>query len=383
MKVALVIKHYSLLQGGAERYAVDLSRALVNAGHEVHIVANRYESDGPPGIHFHRVTMRHKPAWLRVISFCRGARRVIAKEDFDVIYALTQIYPQDMYLTGGGVYRHWMRIRYPFVIARWLAYLIKPIHLANVYLERQLYAAKNNRIIIANSLLCKEHVQKYYGVPEDRIKVIYHGVDHEIFNPQRAGLARTQTRQSLGIDSEAPVLLFVSHNWKRKGLSVLLRALGSVRSAARKFELVVVGRGNPKAYMKLIETLGLQGRAHFIGHTDEILRYFGIADMVVLPTQYDSFGNVCIEAMACGIPVVSSSSSGVAELIRNGENGYVLKNADDYMELSNILQFCVDPDKLKKMGHAARETSLAYTPMKNALQTLEVCRQIVSAKNKN
>ncbi|MDY0040283.1 MAG: glycosyltransferase family 4 protein, partial [Desulforhabdus sp.] len=200
MKIALVIKDYSIFQGGAERYAVDLSRALTEQGHEIHILANRYEPDGPSGVRFHPVRMRSKPAWLKIISFSHNAGKIIRKEYFDVVYALTQVYPQDMYLTGGGVYRHWMRVRYPFAPLRWLAYLSRPIHLANVYLEQRLYEEKNNRIIVANSLLCKRHVEKYYRVPESRIRVIYHGVDHVLFNPHNAAAARSETRRAFGIE---------------------------------------------------------------------------------------------------------------------------------------------------------------------------------------
>ena len=380
MKIALVIKHYGLLQGGAERYAVDLSRALVEAGCEVHVLANRYEPDGPDSVRFHPVTMVRKPSWLRVLSFSRNAGKIIDKEQFDIVYALTQIYPQDLYLTGGGVYRHWMRVRHPSAALRWLAYLSRPIHLANVYLERRLYAAANNRMVIANSLLCKSHVQSYWQVPDERITVIYHGVDHTVFNPQAAGRRRWKTRRSLGVADEAPLLLFVSNNWKRKGLATILRSLGCLQPSHPPFELLVLGRGNPKAYRRLIENHGLEQRVHFIGHTDEILDYYGAADLVVLPTLYDSFGNVCIEAMACGTAVITSRFSGVAELIRPGVNGFVLEDPGDAGELSNLLITCAAPGKLQQMGLAARETTLEYTPQRNAIETLAVCRQVYKEK---
>lgn len=382
MKIALVIKHYALLQGGAERYAVDLSRALVEAGCEVHILANRYEPDGPDSVRFHPVKMVHKPSWLRVLSFSRNAGKIIEREQFDIVYALTQTYPQDLYLTGGGVYRHWMRVRYPATLPRWLAYLIRPIHLANVYLESRLYDAANNRMIIANSLLCKSHVQRYWRVPEERIKVIYHGVDHVLFNPRKAGNARLKTRRSLGIKDDAPLLLFVSNNWKRKGLATILQSLGKLNDSQVPFELVVLGRGNPRAYRRPIEKLGLGQQVHFVGHTDEIIDYYGAADLVVLPTLYDSFGNVCIEAMACGTAVITSRSSGVAELIRPGVNGYILENPGDASELSNLLESCSDPGKLQQMGLAAWETALEYTPRRNARETLAVCRHVYDEKTR-
>lgn len=380
MKIALVIKHYGLLQGGAERYAVDLSRALVEAGCEVHVLANRYEPDGPATVRFHQVKMIHKPSWLRVLSFAGNTRKIIAEEQFDIVYALTQIYPQDLYLTGGGVYRHWLRVRYPSPGLRWLACLARPIHLANVYLESRLYAAGNNRMVIANSRLCKNHVQSYWQVPEERIALIYHGVDHAIFNPQNAGAGRWATRRSLGIADETPLLLFVSNNWKRKGLTTILRSLGDLEHFHPSFALMVIGRGNPKAYRGLIEKYDLEQRVHFIGHTDEILNYYGAADLVVLPTLYDSFGNVCIEAMACGTAVITSRSSGVAELIRPGVNGFVLEDPQDAGELSNLLTACSRPDKLRQMGRAAGETALEYTPERNARETLAVCRRLHAEK---
>lgn len=381
MKIALVNKTFSLSHGGAERFSVNLATAFCGEGHEVHIFANRAE-DLPENIIIHPVPVARKPAVRRILSFPRQVRKLLTPGEFDIVYGLTQIYPQDLHRMGGGIHRHWMRIRYPFAPWRWCNYLFNPTHLVNIYLEKQIYRSDNYRRIVTNSHLCEQHARQYYDVPPEQIEVIYNGVDHTMFNPDKVGSYRREVRSELGLEEKDLVFLFVAGNWKRKGLDVLLRAVSVLGNKGKSCHVLVVGRGKPSLFVKLAHQLGLGNRVHFAGATTEIQRYYGAADLLVLPTLYDPFANVCLEAMACGLPVITTSANGAAEIIRPGENGYVQKDPRSYMELAFLLEKCLDPEQIKVMGHRAREISLEFTPRKNLLKTIEVSREVQAEKNR-
>jgi UDP-glucose:(heptosyl)LPS alpha-1,3-glucosyltransferase len=379
MKIALVNKTFSLSHGGAERFSVNLAAALVREGHEVHAFVHQAE-DLPDQVTLHQVSMVKKPAFRRVLSFASQVRRILASESFDIIYGLTQIYPQDLHRMGGGIHRHWMRVRYPFTPWRWLNYLFNPTHLANIFLESRIYRPANYRRIVTNSQLCKRHAQEYYGVPTEHIAVIYNGVDHQTFNSQTAVRYRGEVRQELGLSQDDPVILFVASNWKRKGLSVLLRALAILGSKGRTSQVVVVGRGKPDPFKKLARQLGLDGRVHFIGPTNRVERYYGAGDLLVLPTLYDPFANVCLEAMACGLPVITTAANGAAEIIRPGENGFVQQKPTDAQELALLLEPLLSAEHRSKMGQAARVTALEFTTERNLAETLGLCRRVLEEK---
>lgn len=377
MKIALVNKTFSLSHGGAERFSVNLARVLHREGHEVQVFAHRAE-DLPEGVPVHTVPMARKPAFWRIVSFAGNVRRMLAAQDFDIVYGLTQIYPQDLHRMGGGIHRHWMRIRYPFAPLRWLNYLVNPAHLANIWLEGHIYRIGNYRRIVTNSRLCQGHARQYYGVPAERTAVIYNGVDHETFNPDGVQRYRAEVRRELGLGDDDLVLLFVASNWKRKGLDVILRALSALGRKGSALHVLVVGRGKPAPFKALAAQIGVSERIHFVGPSSQVERYYGAGDLLVLPTLYDPFSNVCLEGMACGLPVITTSANGAAEIVRDGENGYVQQDPRSALELAHCLEQCLDAQRRDAMARAARETSLAYTPERNMRETLDLCREVVT-----
>jgi UDP-glucose:(heptosyl)LPS alpha-1,3-glucosyltransferase len=379
MKIALVNHSFSLSHGGLERFSVNLATALHQEGHEVHAFAQRF-TNLPAGVVEHPLVVPRKPSFRRILGFHRNATRALRDQTFDVVYGLARFFPLDVYRMGDGVQKHWMRIRYPFAPWRWLNYLINPAHLCNLYLERKILVGGACRRIVTNSRLCKEHAQGYYGVPAERIQVVYNGVNHHLFNPQGMAALRPTVRGELGLGEETIAVLHVSNNWKRKGLAVLLESVALLGSQGAKIHIIVVGRGRPGPFWKLAAKLGLAGRLHLVGETEQVQKYYAAADLMVLPTLYDPFSNVCLEAMACGMPVITTAENGAAELIREGENGYIQQNPLDVLELSRCLGKCLERENLKIMGKVAWKTSLPFTREKNMQETIGVFSQVLKEK---
>jgi UDP-glucose:(heptosyl)LPS alpha-1,3-glucosyltransferase len=183
------------------------------------------------------------------------------------------------------------------------------------------------RRVICNSQMVADEIGRYYAVPADKLTVIYNGVDTAVFHPGLAEEFRAATRAAAGIPATAPVLLFVGSGFERKGVPQLLQAFAA--AGRRDMHLVVVGADRRlRAMQALAQRLGLGGRVHFTGPLKDVRPWYGAADGFVLPTLYDPCPNAALEALACGLPILTSTTCGAREWVTAGENGWVVDALD-------------------------------------------------------
>lgn len=376
MKIAIVIKDYTLERGGLERYGVQLSRFLAREGCDVHLLANRCTVELEESITWHPISMWKKPAWLKVISFARSIRRYLQTHSFDIVYSLSLTYPTDAFRIGDLLFCHWWIVRFPNPILRLGYSLIRHVYWANTYLEKQIMAEDSPTVIIANSHLGREQAQSYYGVRSERLHVIHNGVDLERFNAKKSRARRDEIRSQWNIPSAASLLLFVANDWQRKGLITVLQAMGEMKRVNNPPHLLVAGKGKPSKYQTCIRDCSLQNRVHFAGRASNIEACYGAADLFVFPTLYDPFANVCLEAMACGLPVITTRENGFSELIEPGRNGFILKDCADFRQLARWLELGENPAFWKTMGLRAEETAQDHSYQRTAKETLAVFEEI-------
>jgi UDP-glucose:(heptosyl)LPS alpha-1,3-glucosyltransferase len=237
-----------------------------------------------------------------------------------------------------------------------------------------MFASSRLRAVICNSRMVKEEIRVHYGVAGDKLHVIYNGVDLEAFHP-RLRSERVASRVRLGIAADAMVYLFVGSGFERKGLPQLLHALTGLGKA----ELIIVGQDKRIGAMQgLAARLGLTGRVHFAGAQDDVKPWYGMADCFVLPSLYDPFPNAALEAMAAGLPVITSTQCGAAECIESGHNGAVC-DAFDTSGLLHCLQSIDAPEKARKMGEAAREAVAGLGLDRMAAQLAGLYRSLLKA----
>jgi UDP-glucose:(heptosyl)LPS alpha-1,3-glucosyltransferase len=375
VKIALVRKDFSPKGGGGERYSVDLARALRDFGHEVHVFSHRYEQ--LKGISFHTVAVPFKPFGLQNWIFAKNVRLALSRNEFDIVNGLSQIYPQDIYRLGDGIHKHWLSVRRPTIFSH-LYDKVSPRHRLLLHLEKKIFSPGNYKRIIANSELCKQHAINYYKVPPQLVDVIYCGVDFAIFNSSVRNEG-SQLRTSLGIGREPIVVLFVGTNYGRKGLDTLLQAISRLKYK-EKYRLLVVGKGNIPRYQRLAQRLGLQEITIFCGFQEKMPPFYGAADIFVLPSYYDPFGNVCLEAMACGLPVITTRETGVSELMAHGKSGFVLEHPDNIRALANWLESLIDPELRRSMGAEAQEQAALLTIERNAKHTILAYERVLEDK---
>jgi UDP-glucose:(heptosyl)LPS alpha-1,3-glucosyltransferase len=352
MRIAIVRQRYNPY-GGAERFVARAIAALGREGVGVTVLARDWQEGGRDGGPVE--LLRCDPFYLgrvwRDRSFARKVCETLALRRFDLVQSHERIACCDVYRAGDGVHAQWLINRAsalgPF--GR-LAVALNPYHRYLLGAERDLFASPRLRAVICNSRMVREEIRAHFGVSEDKLHVIYNGVDLEAFHP-RLRLERVAVRARLGIAADSMVYLFVGSGFERKGLPQLLHALAGLETA----RLIVVGRDKRTGAMqRLAARLGLASRVHFAGAQDNVKPWYGAADCFVLPSLYDPFPNAALEAMAAGLPVITSTQCGAAEFIEPGHSGAVC-DALDVANLLHCLQTIDAPEKARLMGEAARE----------------------------
>ncbi len=379
MKIALIIRDFSLSKGGVERYAVHLAEGLLKEGHEVHVFCNSWDSVAPEPLHFHRVPIGYGPNFFKFLLFHFTCQRQLRRQKMDLVYALTQTYPADIYRMCDGLYRQRISSLYPTTSKRFFRYISRPIYLLNILWEKKIIGGAGCQFLIANSNVGAEPIQAFYAFPPERIAVIYNGVDLNTFHPGVKSL-RSKIRKTYGIDEDAPLLLFSSMDFARKGLAELIHSLASVRKIFPNIRLLVVGKGNAKPYVTLAKEQGVEDVLRFAGHVSNSPAYYGAADLFVLPTHYDPFANVCLEAMACGIPVITTRRNGASELIQDGVNGYTIAAPGEAGALTRAIQLALTDRSDQNLGEKAAETARNFSHAAHIRSVLAVCERISQEK---
>ena len=379
MKVALIRKEYTLSWGGAESYVVHLSRYLAERGHTVHVFANTWDLPSDPRITFHQVPMLAFYSPLKNLTFAFATKRLLKKEQFDIVNGFSQAYPQDIYRMGDGLHRHLLKVKSPGALSKFLEHL-NPRHRSILFIEKQIFKPKNHYYIIANSTLCMHQAIDYYGVPEKKIALIYNGVDHKRFSPTARETYRADVRRQLSIGDDQVIILYVSRNYKRKGLHVLIQGLSLVNNRPDGLKVVVVGRENPLPYQRLAVQYGVGDNLLFVGEERILEKYYGASDFLVLPTLYDPFSNVCLEALACGLPVITTRSNGAAEIINDGKNGCIIEDPRNPAELAQKLALLLTREVREEMGQHAASSARHFTTEENARRTLALYEKVFERK---
>ena len=364
MKIAIIRSECSFTKGGAERYAANLCRDLCRLGHKVWVIAEIFDPSIHPDLIHVPVKVNRTSSATRNRSFNRNAQAALADLDADQVIALSRSFPSDAFRVSDPLHCYWMGLRYPGKIRNFIERL-NPRHRAILEIERSIMDPANTRLIITNSQLSKTLIGKYYDYPQNRIHVIYNGVDFDQFShyPEYR-------------ESDTLKFLFVGQDFKRKGLDPVIRALAKVRAAGHDCTLQVIGSDDPAPYRQLASQLGVTESIDFQGPTKVIQNAYRTADLFIFPSLYDPFANVVLESLACGLPALTTTTNGSSEIITEGENGYVIEGATDRLAADladRMVAFCkLPPAARSEMRTAARATAENYPIAKNAEKIISV-----------
>jgi UDP-glucose:(heptosyl)LPS alpha-1,3-glucosyltransferase len=321
MKLALVRQRYNPY-GGAERFVERAVSALADLGVSVTVVARDWTAAPSADMTLLSCNPFYFGRRWRDRSFAQAVCHTLSRQSFDLVQSHERLSCCDVYRAGDGVHAQWLANR-ARLRSDWQAALLaySPYHRALLQAEREMYASPRLRAVICNSRMVAEEVAHWYQVPQHKLRLIYNGIDLQSFHPGLCQQHAQSIRAAHAIPAQAPLLLFVGAGFERKGVARLLQALALLQTSAsvatdRAPRLVVVGADKSlPAMQRLTQRLGLAARVLFTGGLPDVRPWYGAADCLVLPTLYDPFPNAALEALASGVPVITSRQCGAAELL--------------------------------------------------------------------
>ncbi|OHB75912.1 MAG: hypothetical protein A2Z34_02070 [Planctomycetes bacterium RBG_16_59_8] len=378
MKIAIVIYHFSLSKGGVERAASNHVRELLRRGHEVHLFAHRFDPDDLAGkITYHRVPATTFHSSFKHLSFASNVKKMLAAEKMDIIHSFSRTYSQDVYRIGGGAHIEYLRHLGEEASGplRRLWTRLNPKEAAILRLEKKGFAEGASKIITSVSHRCKEEVIRHFNVSPDRIRVIHNGVDLEYFHPSHRETEAKRLREAFGFRAEDILILFCGTGFRRKGLGSAIEAVASLPPSAN-VRLLVLGEGGVSAYRTMARRFKLAEKIFFLGVRKNVRDFYAGCDILIHPTLYDPFPNVCLEAMACGCPVITTAVAGVSEIIANGVDSFIVENGRDIGGIVKALKELMDGERRREMGRRARATAERYSVQRNVDENMKIYEEI-------
>lgn len=380
MKIALIREKYRS-DGGAERIVVRILESLSRQS-DVHITLltrhwAQQETQRQTNLDVVELNTHGKGRLQRHRQFSQAVQDYLRQTPFDLIQSHERIPGVQLYRAGDGAHAEWLatRRRHEGLLSR-LSIALSGFHRYMVDNERTLFTHPALQRIVCISELVRDDIQRHYPeVSDQRLQVIYNGIDLERFTPQSNSTC-LQARQDLGIPADAMVMLTVGSGFKRKGFASVLEALEKLPT---QWHLIMVGKDRQqKTYQKRASQLGVADRVHFTGVVNDPRPYYSTADVLLHPALYEPFGNVILEAMACGTAVCASHRCGGAELIEPGKNGMVCEPADS-ASIVNALNSIADPVQWAKLGQAAHGTAQAYSLDRMKQDYLDLYQDLLDA----
>ena len=363
MKLVFVKKHFNPY-GGAELYLLKVINLLKNS-FSISVVSGSWEKIS--GINFYEVPKCYLPLG-KEICFALKSKRVIEKlnKKGAIVFSFERGLYQDIYRASDGCHLRWLenRKRYLSSKLKSFSFAINPKHLEIKWLEKK--CLEVSKVVITNSFMVKKDFEVFYGKKvSEKCKVIYNGVDTKKFFPLSVE-EKLRLRVQMGLKKSAKILLFVGSGYARKGLEFLLKTLQILK---KEVLLLVIGKEKKENFYKsLAKSLKVEDKVVFLGAKKDIVKFYQISDIFVLPTIYDPFSNACLEALACGLPVITTSANGASELIKDGKNGFVISLPIEIEDLKFKVEHTFN--NLENMRKFALNTAKKF-PLELAISRLQ------------
>jgi UDP-glucose:(heptosyl)LPS alpha-1,3-glucosyltransferase len=367
LRIAFVRRGYSP-SGGAEAYLKRLAHGVVEAGHEVQLIAtDEWPEDQWP---FGPIARLHAGS---VIRFADELEQIRPQLPCDALFSLERVWSCDVYRAGDGVHRAWLarRRRLELPLKQFVRALNRK-HRDLLQLEESLLADRKAARVIVASQMVKNEIVDLYGYPADNIHIVRNGVPLDQFRFDAE--LREKSRDDLKVKPDEIALLFAGSGWERKGLLFAIQAMALCKN--RKMRLLVAGRGDKSLYKTTRLRFWREEPVQFLGEVTDLVPLYAAADMFILPTTYDPFSNACLEALACGVPVITTRSNGFSEIIEDSVHGSIVDHAGDLIGLRDAIRFWSDPSRRATVRSANIERASQFGISRNVQRTLEILTQI-------
>ncbi|HRK31283.1 MAG TPA: glycosyltransferase family 4 protein [Tepidisphaeraceae bacterium] len=372
MKIGLIIFHADPARGGAERYTIDLARSLSHRGHDLTLLASSFK-DAPWEVKQIKCDANGFTPAMRYRSFVSHLNTHLLSHNFDVLHAMLPVSRCDVYHPHAGLAAENLATGHLKYRGKWAQTMAKLGNRLNARrrrfatVERAMMSTPVPPLVLCLSEYVRRSVLGRYMMKPEALPVLYNGVDTRKFDPKQRPDAGAAVRQKLGIPHDAVIALMIAQDFHRKGVDIAIKSLARVPDG--KLVLVVVGKDFSAPYEKIASKLGAEKRVFFAGAASDPYPYYRCADFFVLPTHHDPCSLVVLEALAMGVPVITSAANGAGEFLTHGLDGMIVPDPNDVPRLTEAMKAMLDPKRRATMSQAALmlRPKLAYDIHVNGL----------------
>jgi UDP-glucose:(heptosyl)LPS alpha-1,3-glucosyltransferase len=367
--------------GGTERYLDQLAGHLVERGHAVTVVCRSHEAPPRPEVEFAVLRPPALGGAWRAWAFARAVERHVARSTYDVVFSLGRTWTHDVIRLGGGCHATFLELGRSGE-ERWRGCVDRLRDRVVLDIERRGLAPGAYTAVVTNSQMVKKDVMQRHAVPEDRLTVIYNGVDLRRFRPARRREG-TALRRDCGLADGDLVVVFLGTGYARKGLSPLLDAFPAFLRTCPNARLLVVGYDSQRRrFERQAERNGVDAAVRFLGGRRDAEVCLAASDIYALPTRYDPFANSTLEALASGLPVVTTSADGASEVIEPGRHGSVIAAPAGAEALYRELVFWSDAERRRRAAHDSRVLAERFPQERTAADSAALLEAVAAKKKR-
>jgi len=384
---------------GTERALAELLERLAHNEHcEIHLYSQRVEglelaqpgvgrAQNAEGIIWHKVPAIPGPhilqflAWLLLNWVCRARDRWMRGVRCDLVLSPgINCLDADVVIVHALFHRLQELARDELVDSAKHGFL-RRLHRRAYYsllagLERRIYTDPKVSLAAVSQRTAKRLAGYFH---RQDVRVIPNGVDTAQFSPSARLALRAEARRRRNFQETDFVLLLIGNDWRAKGLDTVLRAASAVRELP--IRVLAAGDDSPDSFLELAKSLGISERCRFEPSRKDVLDFYATADLYVSPSREDSFGLPVAEAMACGLPVITSRNAGVADLIHDGTDGFILSQFDDAQALAQVLQRLHTDEVFRgKVSDSAANAAQQWTWDRNAADVWQLLKDSAGKK---
>ncbi len=375
MRLAIIRQRYAPA-AGAERFFEGALEALLERNVAISLYTRSWPQTKLQLIEPVICDPWYAGSFLREWGFARSACRAISRSKANLVESHERLLCCDIYRARDGVHAVWLeeRLKGASALER-LRLRASPYNLYMSRVERRLFASPWLQAVICNSKMVRDEIIDRFGLPQSKLHVVYNAVDSDAFHPALRAV-RAAVLQRHRIDEAATVFLLAGSGYEHSGAGAAIEALGELPPPAH---LMIAGRALHAArYRELARSFGVAERVTIADLDTDPRGWYGAADAFVLPTLYDPAPESTLEAMACELPVVTSTKSGAAELVLANDAGLVCP-AGDIAGLAAQMRTLLDANTRRRLGANARRAVLPLTPAAITLQLVLLYRDLLAA----
>jgi UDP-glucose:(heptosyl)LPS alpha-1,3-glucosyltransferase len=332
MRLAFCLFNY-FPYGGLQRDFIRIARACLAKGHSVDVFTMSWDGEQEPGLNLHLLPPKGLQNHTRRKNYVRRLHAALETSTFDLVVGFNKMPGLDVYYAADTCYQAKAKQTRP------LLYRLTGRYRTTVAFEKAVFSAREQTKILLISPQQQQDFMHYYQTPAERFHILPPGIDKNRIAPPNLMELRNAMRKQLGLSAKDFLLLMVGSGFRTKGLDRTLHAFADLPAEMQKYSrLLVIGKDNPKPYLNLAHKLGIKNKIEFLGGRDDVVRFYQAADLLLHPAYNENTGTVILEALAGGLPVVTTDVCGYAHYVEKADAGVVLPTPFNQKHFSETVQ---------------------------------------------